>query len=35
MDKFAPATCELFGHLVFKGITNYIYRCAYQYYIYL
>jgi len=19
MDKFSPATCELFGHLVFKG----------------
>lgn len=22
MDKFAPATCELFGHLVYKGNTH-------------
>lgn len=26
MDKFAPATCELFGHLVFKGNKKYIHR---------
>jgi len=25
MDKFAPATCELFGHLVFKGNKKYVY----------
>lgn len=26
MDKFSPATCELFGHLVFKGIIKHIYK---------
>lgn len=25
MDKFSPATCELFGHLVFKGNLKNIY----------
>jgi len=24
MDKFSPATCELFGHLVFKGNIKHI-----------
>jgi len=26
MDKFSPATCELFGHLVFKGNIEYIFK---------
>jgi len=26
MDKFSPATCELFGHLVFKGNIKHIYK---------
>jgi len=30
MDKFAPATCELFGHLVFKGNEKYVYKFLYK-----
>lgn len=26
MDKFSPATCELFGHLVFKGNIKHDYK---------
>jgi len=26
MDKFSPATCELFGHLVFKGNLKHVYK---------
>lgn len=28
MDKFSPATCELFGHLVFKGNIKLIYKLS-------
>lgn len=34
MDKFAPATCELFGHLVFKG-NNFFFNTYNNTYLYL